>query len=94
MNDKVLFYLHTLFHSLESIGDITQINTEIHALTTLRHNHIIKLVEVLDVPKYIVLVFEYASGGTLMDAFKKRKGQPFTDAESRRIFQQIICGIQ
>ena len=60
---------------------------EIEILRLLRHPHIIRLYEVIDTPKKIYLVMEYAELGDLtvyMEAIRKLQ-----EEEARKIFQQV-----
>lgn len=65
---------------------------ETFILTTLKHGNIIKLFEVLDTPKSIMLVMEYAGGGELF-SFVAAKHR-LDEVESCRLFQQIISGVE
>ena len=40
---------------------------EIHILKMIRHPHIIQLYEIIETPKQLYLIMEYASGGELFD---------------------------
>lgn len=40
---------------------------EIHILKLIRHPHIIQLYEIIETPKQLYLIMEYASGGELFD---------------------------
>ena len=60
---------------------------EIEILRLLRHPHIIRLYEVIDTPKKIYLVMEYAKLGDLavyMESIGKLQ-----EEEARKIFQQV-----
>ncbi|KAL4612648.1 hypothetical protein ACB092_08G215700 [Castanea dentata] len=70
-----------------------RVKREIEILKLLRHPHIIELYEVIDTPKKIYLVMEYAELGDLtvyMEAIGK-----LPEEEARKIFQQqIISGVE
>ncbi|XP_030941948.1 SNF1-related protein kinase catalytic subunit alpha KIN10-like isoform X2 [Quercus lobata] len=69
-----------------------RVKREIEILRLLRHPHIIRLYEVIDTPKKIYLVMEYAELGDLtvyMEAIGKLQ-----EEEARKIFQQIISGVE
>jgi serine/threonine protein kinase len=61
-------------------------------LFAVQHTNIIKLFEVLDTPKSILLVMEYAGGGELF-SFVASKHR-LNEVESCRLFQQIISGVE
>jgi serine/threonine protein kinase len=75
-----------------NVEDVERVYRETFILTTLKHQHIIKLFEVLDTPKSIMLVMEYAGGGELF-SYVSSKGR-LSEAESCRLFQQIIGGVE
>ena len=77
---------------IANVEDVERVYRETFILTTLKHVNIIKLFEVLDTPKSIMLVMEYAGGGELFSyvAAKHRLGE----VESCRLFQQIISGVE
>lgn len=77
---------------IANVEDVERVYRETFILTTLKHTNIIKLFEVLDTPKSIMLVMEYAGGGELFSyvAAKHRLGE----VESCRLFQQIISGVE
>ena len=77
---------------IANVEDVERVYRETFILTTLKHVNIIKLFEVLDTPKSIMLVMEYAGGGELFSyvASKHRLGE----LESCRLFQQIISGVE
>ncbi|KAL0000299.1 hypothetical protein SO802_019901 [Lithocarpus litseifolius] len=65
---------------------------EIEILRLLSHPHIIRLYEVIDTPKEIYLVMEYANKGDLLK-YILGKGI-LQEEEARKIFQQIISGVE
>ena len=65
---------------------------ETRILRSFDHPHIIRLYEVIDTPTDIFVVMEYVSGGELFDYIVSR-GR-LTENEARRIFQQILSGIE
>ena len=77
---------------IANVEDVERVYRETFILTTLKHPNIIKLFEVLDTPRSIMLVMEYAGGGELFSyvAAKHRLGE----VESCRLFQQIISGVE
>lgn len=50
-------------NQIANVEDVERVYRETFILTTLKHSNIIKLYEVLDTPKSIMLVMEYAGGG-------------------------------
>ncbi|EFA83477.1 putative protein serine/threonine kinase [Heterostelium album PN500] len=69
-----------------------KIRREIQNLKLFRHPHIIKLYEVIETPTDIFMVMEYVTGGELFDYIVKNGKLP--EDESRRLFQQMISGIE
>jgi len=69
-----------------------KVRTEIHILRQFQHPHVIRLYEVLETPTDIYSVMEYIPGGELFDYIVSR-GR-LEEKEARRIFQQIISGVE
>ena len=77
---------------IANVEDVERVYRETFILTTLKHQNIIKLFEVLDTPKSINLVMEYAGGGELFSLVSSK--QRLTELESCRLFQQIVAGVE
>jgi len=52
---------------INDVGDIERVSREIHILKLIRHPNIIQLYEIIETPKYLFLITEYANGGELFD---------------------------
>lgn len=64
---------------------------EVQLLQKVRHNNVIRLLEVFESSKHLLMVMEYAGGGDLLQYVKKRKR--LEEDEARRIFRQIVYGL-
>jgi serine/threonine protein kinase len=60
-------------------------------LKKVRHANVIRLLEVFESPKHLLMVMEYAGGGDLLQYVKKRRR--LDEFEARRIFKQIVYGV-
>ncbi|KAL4612641.1 hypothetical protein ACB092_08G215500 [Castanea dentata] len=69
-----------------------RVDREIKILKLLSHPHIITLYEVIEAPKEIYLVMEYAKNGDLLK-YISEMGK-LQEEEARKIFQQIISGVE
>lgn len=70
-----------------------KVKREIRYSKYFRHPNIIRLYEVIETNNEIILIMEYAGGGELFDIISK--GNLCEDEnEGRRIFQQIIFGLE
>ncbi|WOK92831.1 SNF1-related protein kinase catalytic subunit alpha KIN10 isoform X1 [Canna indica] len=69
-----------------------KVRREIKILSLLMHPHIIRLYEVIETNTDIYVVMEYVKSGELFD-YIVQKGKLQED-EARRIFQQIIAGVE
>jgi len=49
------------------VADVERVAREIHILKLIRHPHIIQLYEIIETPRQLYLIMEYASGGELFD---------------------------
>ncbi|EDQ84930.1 uncharacterized protein MONBRDRAFT_34468 [Monosiga brevicollis MX1] len=65
---------------------------EVRILKMLNHPNIVKLYEVIDTPKYLYLVMEYASGGEVFD-YLVSHGR-MKEKEARIKFRQIVSALQ
>ncbi|EAS06162.2 Serine/Threonine kinase domain protein (macronuclear) [Tetrahymena thermophila SB210] len=74
------------------VSDVERVSREIHILKLLRHSNIIQLYEIIETPKQLFLIMEYASGGELFDYIVAN--QRVKEREAARFFQQIISGIE
>lgn len=74
---------------------VTNVKTEIQLLQTMNHPYIVNLVEVTASKDKFVLVLEYLKDGDLFDHIKsENSNKRLTEADSRKIFQQIILGLE
>ena len=77
-----------------SAAAATLVSTEIHALTALQHPNVIKLNRVLNQERHVVLVFEYAEGGSLYEYIKDvAPAGRLGEREARHGFRQILSGV-
>ena len=74
------------------VADVERVSREIHILKLIRHPNIIQLYEIIETPKKLYLIMEYASGGELFDYIVKHS--KLSESEACAIFQQIISGIE
>jgi len=74
------------------IADVERVAREIHILKLIRHPHIIQLYEIIETPRQLYLIMEYASGGELFDYIVQhgRAKEP----EACRFLHQILAGIE
>ncbi|PFH36478.1 CAM kinase, SNF1/AMK1 family ToxPK1 [Besnoitia besnoiti] len=77
--------------SFSEITDADRVFVEIQALRDLSHKHVIKMKDVVDNPKYICFIMEYATNGELRDYVSKRTR--LKEDEARQFFEQIIKGV-
>ena len=73
-------------------NDVERVAREIHILKLLRHPNIIQLYEIIETPKQLYLIMEYASGGELFDYIVAQSR--VKEQEACKFFQQIISGIE
>ncbi|KAJ3336446.1 MAP/microtubule affinity-regulating kinase 3 [Gonapodya sp. JEL0774] len=64
---------------------------EVRIMKMLNHPHIVKLYEVIDTPKELYLVMEYAPGGEIFDYLVAHGRMKEKDA--RRTFRQIVSAV-
>uniref|UniRef100_UPI00358E69AF 5'-AMP-activated protein kinase catalytic subunit alpha-2 n=1 Tax=Myxine glutinosa TaxID=7769 RepID=UPI00358E69AF len=76
---------------LRNLAVVEKVRREICNLKLFRHPHVIKLYQVISTPTDIFMVMEYVAGGELFDYICKHG--KLVEAEARRLFQQIISGV-
>mmetsp|Transcript_29035 Transcript_29035/g.51943 ORF Transcript_29035/g.51943 Transcript_29035/m.51943 type:complete len:477 (+) Transcript_29035:2223-3653(+) len=74
------------------VSDVERVAREIHILKQIRHPNIIQLYEIIETPKQLYLIMEYASGGELFDFIVARNR--VTELEACRLFLQILSGVE
>ena len=82
---------------IKDVSDVERVAREIHILKLIRHPNIIQLYEVIttqiiETPKHLFLIMEYASGGELFDHIVAKTR--LDDKEACFFFQQIVSGIE
>ena len=70
------------------------VKREIDVLEILDHPSIVKLYEVIDAGKQLHLAMEYIGGLSLHSYLKRRPNRKLEETEVRRIFKQILKGIE
>jgi len=64
---------------------------EVYLLKKIRHSNVIRLLEVFESNKHLLMVMEYAGGGDLLKLIK-RKGR-LQEVDAKFIFKQIVYGL-
>lgn len=65
---------------------------EIHILKVVQHPHVVQLYEVLETPKTLYLIMEFAGKGELFDFIVSRN--TVDEKQACKFFQQIISGVE
>eukprot|EP01012_Entosiphon_sulcatum_P026196 TRINITY_DN315_c0_g1_i1.p1 TRINITY_DN315_c0_g1~~TRINITY_DN315_c0_g1_i1.p1 ORF type:complete len:447 (-),score=68.36 TRINITY_DN315_c0_g1_i1:25-1365(-) len=68
-----------------------QLKNEIAIMKLLKHDHVVKMFEVIQSPQHIYIVLELVTGGELFDRIVAAKR--FDENTARRYFQQLIFGV-
>jgi serine/threonine protein kinase len=68
-----------------------QLKNEIAIMKMLKHEHVVRMFEVIQSPQHIYIVLEIITGGELFDRIVAAKR--FDEATARRYFQQLIQGV-
>lgn len=77
---------------ITDVNDVERVAREINILKTIRHPNIIQLYEIIETPKQLYLIMEYASGGELFEYIVNH--QRVKELEACLFFQQIIAGVE
>jgi 5'-AMP-activated protein kinase catalytic alpha subunit len=75
---------------ITDLADVERVVREIHILKLIRHPNIIQLYEIIETPKQLYFIMEYASGGELFDYIVEHTR--LEEAEACKFYQQIISG--
>ena len=66
-------------------GQLEKIIGEVKLMSSIRHRHVIRLLEVFETKHHLFMVLEYAGGGDLLHLVKKRRA--LTEEEARPLFR-------
>jgi 5'-AMP-activated protein kinase catalytic alpha subunit len=77
---------------IQDVNDVERVAREIHILKMIRHPNIIQLYEIIETPKQLYLIMEYAQGGELFDYIVAN--QRVKETEACSFFNQIIAGVE
>lgn len=64
---------------------------EVYLLKKIKHSNVIRLLEVFESEKHMLIVMEYAGGGDLLRLIKRRG--KLEESDSKYIFKQIVYGV-
>ncbi|TPX59804.1 hypothetical protein PhCBS80983_g02175, partial [Powellomyces hirtus] len=70
---------------------INRLQREIRFLRLLHHPHIVKVYDVIETPRFIHIIMEYASGGELFDYIVAHKR--VKEREARSFFRQVLSAV-
>jgi len=73
-------------------ADVERVIREIKILKSIKHQHIIKLYEIIETEARIFLIMEYACGGELFDYIVRK--DRLSEKEACKFYLQIISGIE
>jgi 5'-AMP-activated protein kinase catalytic alpha subunit len=77
---------------IKEVADVERVAREIHILKLIRHPNIIQLYEIIETPKQLYLIMEFAEGGELFDHIVSKNR--LDEDEACEFYQQIIDGIE
>ncbi|CAC9490878.1 putative protein kinase [Leishmania infantum JPCM5] len=69
------------------------LHTEIEMMRSMDHPHVVRVVDAFEGSGCVALVMEYVRGGDLFDYIVGRGRNPFTEAEARHLFGQLLEAI-
>ena len=73
-------------------ADVERVTREIHILKLIRHPAIIQLYEIIETPKQLYLIMEYAPGGEVFNYIVAQTR--VEEREACRFFQQLLSGVE
>lgn len=79
---------------MDDLDDVERIYRESAILTSLKHDNIIRLYEVLDTSYHVLIVMEYANGGDLNNFIKTKKNGILSEIIACDILNSILNGLE
>lgn len=73
------------------VADVERVAREIHILKLIRHPHIVQLYEIIETPRQLYLIMDYANGGELFDYIVANVR--VKEREACKFFHQIVSGV-
>lgn len=77
-------------HELLSDESFTSLHVEIEMMRGMEHPHIVRVLDAFEAEDQVALVMEYIRGGDLFDYIVGRGHSPFTEAEAKFLFVQLV----
>jgi len=85
-NKKVALKIYKKY-KLEDINRRKSVKREIKLMEKMKHQNIIRLYEVIDTSKYVILIMEYVGGGSLHGYLKSKPNRRLEESDAKRIFR-------
>lgn len=79
--------------SMDDASAVERFVTEVQCLTSLQHPNVIKLLQVHNTARHVVLVLEYAANGDLKSKVESFPEKRMPEAEAKNSFVQILKGL-
>lgn len=92
-NKKVAMKIYKK-HKLLDPNRRKSVKREIKLMEKMKHPNIIRLYEVIDTSKYVIIVMEYVGGDSLHGYLKSKPNRRLDEDDAKRIFKQILEGIK
>ena len=77
---------------IKDSGDLERVSREIRILKMVKHPNIIQLYEIIETPKQLYLIMEYADGGELFEYIVSHG--KIKETQACRIFHQLLTGLE
>jgi MAP/microtubule affinity-regulating kinase len=92
-NKKFAIKIYEKYKLLDPIRK-NSVKREIEILKKVDHNSIVKLFEVIDTSKQILLVMELVNGISLLNHLKAKTNRRLDEEEAKIIFKQVLEGVR
>jgi MAP/microtubule affinity-regulating kinase len=80
-------------YKLEEPNRRRSVKREIKLMEKMKNDHVVRLFEIIDTSKYVILVMEFIGGGSLHGYLKASRNRRLEEFDARRIFRQILDGL-
>ena len=70
------------------------VQNEISILRRLKHTNVVKIFDVIEDKRHIILVMEYASGNSLFTHLRNRTNKKLPEENAKRVFKQIVDAVR
>ncbi len=88
-NSKVALKIYKK-HKLEEPNRRKSVKREIKLMEKMKNEHIVALHEIIDIPKYVILVMDFVGGGSLHSLIKSKPNRRLHEDDAKEVIRQMV----